>query len=109
MMLKELTSAQLTELEAVWALEGGWGSYKEDWRAAQSDAIRVNINKGKDSQSTNVTDMIMNPDVRLDMQEQLANQEVQTKGVRQKFKMLSKKNPPKDSNKSFRDKSRKKI
>ena len=106
MMLRQLTSAQLTELESMWTLEGGWGSYKEDWRAAKSDTIQANINKGKDSRPAKVTDMIMNPDVQHGVQEQLANQEAQTKEVRRKLKDLSRRNPAKDSNKTLKDRDK---
>ena len=92
-MLRQLTSAELTELEAMWSLEGGWGSHKEDWRSARSDTIQANINKGKDSQPAKVTDMIMNPDVQQQARDAKAEQKSKIQKVREGFKKLTRTDP----------------
>ena len=92
-MLRQLTSVELTELEAMWSLEGGWGSHKEDWRSARSDTIQANINKGKDSQPAKVTDMIMNPDVQQQAKDAKAEQKSKIQKVREGFKKLARTDP----------------
>ena len=103
-MLKQLTSMELTELEAMWVLEGGWGSHKEDWRAAKSDMIQVNINKGKDSQPAKVTDMIMNPDIQRQVRESKGEQMSKVQKVREGFKKLARTDP---ANKGKKKKTKK--
>ena len=104
-MLRQLTSAELTELEAVWSLEGGWGSHKEDWRAARSDTIQVNTNRGKDSQPVQVTDMIMNPEARRETQEaKLADRKTRAQRVREGLKRLARTDP---ANKGKKKKAKK--
>ena len=44
-MLQHMTSPQLTELEAFWQLEGGWGDFKQDFRFGQLCSIHANINR----------------------------------------------------------------
>ena len=105
-MLRQLTSAELTELEAMWALEGGWGSHKEDWRSAKSDTIQVNINKGKDSQPAKVTDMIMNPDVQQQARDAKAEQKSKIQKVREGFKKLARTDPANKSKKKNAKKGR---
>lgn len=46
-MLRDLTSPQLTELEAFWRIEGGWGESKEDYRNAQLLSMQANLNRNK--------------------------------------------------------------
>ena len=36
-----LSSPQLTELEAFWIVEGGWGDYKQDYRFGQLCATQM--------------------------------------------------------------------
>lgn len=40
-----MSSPQLTELEAFWIVEGGWGDYKQDYRFGQLCALHANINR----------------------------------------------------------------
>ncbi len=62
-MLQHLTSPQLTELEAFWHLEGGWGEYKEDYRNAQLLSMHANINRDKKRKSEpyKPDDFVMRP------------------------------------------------
>jgi len=108
-MLKQLTSMELTELEAMWSLEGGWGSHKEDWRAARSDTIQANINKGKDNQPAKVTDMIMNPDVQQQAREAKAEQKSKVQKVREGFKKLARTDPANKGKKKNVKKGRGKV
>jgi len=47
MMLRQLTSSQLTELESFWLIEGGWGDWKQDYRIGQLSAITAEPNRDK--------------------------------------------------------------
>lgn len=62
-MLKQITSAQLTELEAFWGLEAGWGEYKEDYRHAGIMAMHANLNRDskKRPQPYKPDDFVMRP------------------------------------------------
>lgn len=62
-MLNQLTSPQLAELEAMWAIEGGWGDYKQDYRMGQLCAIHANINRDKKKRRQSYTseDFSMRP------------------------------------------------
>lgn len=62
-MLKQLTSPQLTELEAMWALEGGWGDYKQDYRHGQLCSLHANMNRNQKSRPQPYTaeDFVMRP------------------------------------------------
>lgn len=44
-MLATMTSPQLSELEAFWTVEGGWGDYKQDYRIGQMCATLANIHR----------------------------------------------------------------
>lgn len=44
-MLRDLTSPQLSELEAMWRVEGGWGEFKQDQRFAQLCSLQANLNR----------------------------------------------------------------
>jgi hypothetical protein len=46
-MLRQLTSAQVTELEEMWAIEGGWGDYKQDYRIGQLTALFAEANRDR--------------------------------------------------------------
>lgn len=46
-MLRQITSSQLSELEAFWNIEGGWGDWKQDYRIGQLTAITAEPNRDK--------------------------------------------------------------
>lgn len=71
-------------------MEGGWGSYKEDWRAARSDAIQMNVNRGKENPPIKTVDMIMNPDVAEQAKEEEKNNTDKIAKARESFRQLSK-------------------
>jgi len=70
-MLRQLTSAELTELEAMWNLENGWGDYKQDWRTAQICAVQVNTSMAKGSEPVTMEDFVLQPDVARARQEEI--------------------------------------
>lgn len=41
--MRDLTSSELTELEAFWNLENGWGEWKQDYRIGQLTSLLANI------------------------------------------------------------------
>lgn len=44
-MLMQLSSSQLTELEAFWEIEGGFGDFKQEYRFAQLASLIANSNR----------------------------------------------------------------
>ncbi len=93
-MLTQLTSPQLTELEAFWALEGGWGDWKQDYRHGQLCSIHANINRDakKRPQPYSADDFVMRP-----RQPKEVNEKDLSKRIRHSFDGLagSKKKPKK--------------
>lgn len=65
-MLQQMTSPQLTELEAFWSIEGGWGEYKEDYRNAQILSMQANINRDskRKPEPYNAEDFVMRPKLK---------------------------------------------
>jgi hypothetical protein len=61
-MLRQLTSSQLTELEAFWVVEGGWGENKQDWRTAQISSVMANAFRSRDSRPASAKDFVLQPD-----------------------------------------------
>lgn len=61
--MRTLTSPQLTELEAFWYVEGGWGDYKDDYRNAQALCMQANINRDskRRPQPYTAEDFVMRP------------------------------------------------
>ncbi len=61
--MRTLTSPQLSELEAFWIAEGGWGEWKQDYRFGQLCSIHANINRDKKKKSNPYTadDFAMRP------------------------------------------------
>lgn len=59
----QMTSPQLTELEAFWSIEGGWGDWKQDYRSAQTCAVIANVNRdaGKKPQPFGAEDFVLRP------------------------------------------------
>ena len=90
-MLKQLTSPQLAELEQFWALEGGWGDYKQDYRMGQLCSIQaeVNRNKKKKSQPYRPDDFAMRPKMQKPTPSDNAEK------IRSTFDMLAGANPEK--------------
>lgn len=47
-----MTSSQLTELESLWNIEGGWGEWKQDYRIGQLTAILAESNRNSKKRNT---------------------------------------------------------
>ncbi len=84
-MLKQLTSPQLTELEAFWANEGGWGEMKQDYRFGQLCSMQANMNRNpkKKPQPYTTEDFAMRP------RQQKATPEDKAQKIRSSFDMLA--------------------
>lgn len=85
-MLKQLTSPQLTELEAMWAIEGGWGEYKQDYRFGQLCSLQANINRNAKTRPEpyKPDDFVMRP-----RQDQQVNQDMADARIRHAMEMFS--------------------
>jgi hypothetical protein len=83
-MLRDLTSPQLTELEAFWRHEGGWGDWKQDYRIGQLCSIHANINRDskKRLQPYSPEDFAMRPSQERDSEEA-------QRGVKARLDMLA--------------------
>jgi hypothetical protein len=46
-MLRQISSSQLSEIEAFWNIEGGWGDWKQDYRIGQLTAISAEPNRDR--------------------------------------------------------------
>lgn len=65
-MLQYMSSRQLTELEAFWQHEQGWGDYKRDYHFGQLCAIIAESNRDRKKRSTpfSIHDFNMRSDTR---------------------------------------------
>ena len=90
-MLKQLTSAQLTELEAMWTLEGGWGDWKQDYRIGQLTTLMAELNRDRKKRPKpfSVEEFSLRP--RLEQKKRDKNK---TKRLRATFDMMAR--PKKD-------------
>jgi len=73
-----MTSPQLSELEAFWTVEGGWGEYKQDYRFGQLCSMHANINRNKKSKPEpyKADDFVMRPKFSQGDEEQDQEQKV---------------------------------
>ena len=84
-LLRQLTSSQLTELEAFRELEGGFGEFKQDHRFAQLCALLANIHRDtkKHPEAYTMRDFLLIP-------QDEESQREKNKRIRGMFDMLSK-------------------
>jgi len=77
-MLRTLSSPQLSELEAFWIAEGGWGEYKQDYRFGQLCSMHANINRDKKRKQEpyKADDFVMRPKFSQEDEEQDQEQKV---------------------------------
>lgn len=83
-MLHELSSSQLTELEAYWVINGGFGDYKQEYRFAQLCSLLANINRDskRKPQPFSINDFLLIP--------QQEEPEQKENSIRAFFEFLSK-------------------
>lgn len=84
-LLRQLSSAQLTELECFWDIDGGFGDHKDEYRFAQLCAIQAEINRDKKKrpQPFSIKDFLLIPQDPDKLQEKKNNR------VANYFKFLS--------------------